>query len=142
MYGVMETSYEVIDHTADIGILAYGSDLPVLFASAAAGMLSLMIKTDTPAGDVSRTIRLDAADIETLLVEWLNELLYIIYTENLVLSRFDIVIDEKRLTARCAGQKLKSRSRRLIREIKAATYHNLEITHQEGRYSAKIIFDI
>jgi len=132
----------VIDHTADIGIVAYGSDLNSLFCNAAAGMLSLMIKTDTPRYGVTRTVSTEAEDGETLLVRWLNELLYIIYTENLVLSKFDIFIDKGRLTAKCFGQRLEPGSHRFIREIKAATYHNLEIVNQGGEYSARIIFDI
>ncbi len=132
----------MIDHTADIGIAAYGSDLNSLFSNAAVGMLSLMIKTDVPRHDVARAISLVAEDNETLLVEWLNELLYIIYTERLVLYKFDIFIDKGRLTARCFGQRLEPGSHRFTREIKAATYHNLEIVNQGGEYSARIIFDI
>jgi len=138
----MARRYEVIDHTADIGIAAYGSDLNSLFSNAAVGMLSLMIKTDTMRHDVTREISLAAEDSEILLVEWLNELLYIIYTEHLVLYRFDIFIDEGRLTAKCSGQRLEQKSTWFVREIKAATYHNLEITYKEGMYSARIIFDI
>ncbi|MFA5066108.1 MAG: archease [Dehalococcoidia bacterium] len=139
---VMGMRYEVIDHTADIGIVAYGSNLNALFSNAAAGMLSLMVKTDTLRHDVTKTISLEAGDSETLLVEWLNELLYIIYTEKLVLCRFDILIDKGQLMSRCAGQRLEMKSRRFIREIKAATYHNLEIVAKDGEYSARIIFDI
>jgi len=131
-----------MDHTADIGIVAYGNDLVTLFSNAAAGMLSLISKSGGHVYDVTRTISLEAEDNETLLIEWLNELLYIIYTEKLVLHGFDIVIDEGRLTAECAGQKLKQGGLVITREIKAATYHDLEITYKEGIYSAKIIFDI
>jgi len=138
----MGRSYEVIDHTADIGIVAYGRDLRALFSNAAAGMLSLMIKTDATGHGVKRTISLKAEDNETLLIEWLNELLYIIYTERQVLYKFDIVVDKGRLTAKCAGQRLEPESHRFIREIKAATYHDLEIVNQGGEYSARIIFDI
>jgi len=138
----MGRRYEVIDHTADIGIAAYGSDLNFLFANAAVGMLSLMIKTETMRHDVAKAISLAAEDSETLLIEWLNELLYIIYTEHLVLYKFDIFIDKGRLTAKCSGQRLEPGSYCFIREIKAATYHNLEIVNQDGEYSARIIFDI
>ncbi len=138
----MAKRFEVIDHTADIGIVAYGNDLVTLFSNAAVGMLSLMFKNDGQAHDVTRTISLKAEDNETLLIEWLNELLYIIFTEKLVLYRFDIVIDEGRLTAECAGQRMKPGGPMITREIKAATYHNLEIMYKDGIYSANIIFDI
>jgi len=140
--GAMGLPFEVIEHTADIGIIARGDDLPALFSHASSGMLSLLIDVDMLRQDVVREIKLEAGDRETLLVQWLNELLYIIYTEGLVLSKFDILIDANRLVARCAGQYVDLKSHMFKREIKAATYHNLEITERDGEYSARIIFDI
>jgi len=138
----MAKQFEVINHTADIGIVAYGSDLSTLFHNAAAGMLSLMLKSVGRVHEVTRTVNLEAEDNETLLIAWLNELLYIIYTEKLVLHGFDIVVDRGRVTAQCAGQRLKQGGPAITREIKAATYHNLKIDYKEGMYSARIIFDI
>jgi len=138
----MSPPFEVIDHTADIGIIARGSDLPVLFSNAAAGMLSLLIEDHATQPGIAREIKLEAVDRETLLVQWLNELLYIIYTESLVLSKFDVLIDANHLVARCAGQYVDLKSPLFKREIKAATYHNLEIAERDGEYSARIIFDI
>ena len=132
----------MIDHTADIGIIARGKDLPALFFNAAAGMLSLLTDVDTLRQDIDREIRLEADDRETLLVAWLNEILYIIYTEKMVLCKFDILIEGNRLKAICAGQELDPKDHRISREIKAATYHDLEIVERDGEYSAKIIFDI
>ena len=138
----MSQPFEVIDHTADIGIIARGGDPPALFSNAAAGMLSLLIDVDMLHKDVVREVGLEAADRETLLVQWLNELLYIICTETLVLIKFDISIDGNRLVARCDGQNVDLKSHMFKREIKAATYHNLEIAERDGEYSARIIFDI
>ncbi len=138
----MSKPYEIIDHTADIGIAARGSDLAALFSSAASGMLSLLTDVDSLQQVVTREVRLEAADTETLLVQWLNELLYIIDTEKLILHKFDISVDKGRLSAKCAGQKLDTISHRFRREIKAATYHDLKVVERDGEYSARIIFDI
>jgi SHS2 domain-containing protein len=138
----MGLPFEVIDHTADIGIIARGKDLPALFSNAAAGMLSLLTDVDTLRQDTTKEIRLEAGDMETLLVQWLNELLYIIYSEKLVLCKFDIVIEGNRLTAKCAGQELEPKDNSIKREIKAATYHDLQIVQRDGGYWVKIIFDI
>ena len=138
----MGPAFEIIDHTADIGVIARGDDLADLFSNAATGMLSPLAEVDTLRLDVNREIRLEAGDTVTLLVEWLNELLYIIYTEKLVLFKFNIVIDENRLKAGCRGQELGGGDSRFKREIKAATYLGLEIVEREGEYSARIIFDI
>jgi SHS2 domain-containing protein len=138
----MGLPFEVIEHTADIGIIARGSDLPALFSNAASGMLSLLIEADTLRQDVTREVSLEAGDMETLLVQWLNELLYIIYTEKLALFKFDILIKGKGLFACCVGQEIELSSHMFKREIKAATYHDLRIVEQDGEYSAQIIFDI
>jgi SHS2 domain-containing protein len=138
----MGLPFEVIEHTADIGIIARGSNLPALFSNAASGMLSLLIQTGALRQDITRDVRLEAADTETLLVQWLNELLYIIYTEKLVLFKFDILIKGTSLVACCAGQEIELKSHMFKREIKAATYHDLRIVERDGEYSAQIIFDI
>ena len=138
----MGLPFEVIEHTADIGIIARGSGLPALFSNAASGMLSLLIETDKLRGDIMREVSLEAGDMETLLVQWLNELLFIMYTDRLALHRFDIVIDENQLAASCKGQEVELTSHIFKREIKAATYHDLRIVERDGEYSARIIFDI
>jgi SHS2 domain-containing protein len=138
----MGLPFEVIEHTADIGIIVRGNNMPVLFSNAASGMLSLLIESDTLRRDIYREINLEADDTETLLVQWLNELLYIIYAEKLVLFKFDIFIEKNRLVVKCGGQKVDSKSHVFKREIKAATYHDLRIVERNGEYSARIIFDI
>ena len=138
----MGLPFEIIDHTADIGIIARGRSPAALFCNAAAGMLSLLTDVSMLRPDTARQISLKVADRETLLVAWLNEILYIIYTEKLLLFKFDIVIEGDRLEAKCAGQELDMQDHGLKREIKAATYHDLEIAERDGEFSAKIIFDI
>jgi SHS2 domain-containing protein len=135
-------SYEVIDHTADIGIIARGRDLNELFNSAARGMLHLLTDEGTGRQDVRREINLEAGDTETLLVEWLNELLYLLDTERLLLFEFDVFIEGGKLSAKCRGMAIDRRTYTLKREIKAATYHDLRIIKDGSHYSAKIIFDI
>src|SRR5256885_13017328 len=76
--------YEEIEHTADVGIRAYGSTLNELFANAAEGMFSLIADLDSvkPVGAVE--VLLAAEDVETLLLRWLSELLYIHETQHLL----------------------------------------------------------
>ncbi len=128
--------------TADIGIIARGRGLNELFASAAAGMVHLLADEKTIRLEVKRNISLEAGDTETLLVEWLNELLYLLDTERLLLYEFEIRIELNKLSAKCRGMAIDRRKHELKREIKAATYHDLRITREGSLYSAKIIFDI
>jgi len=139
----MDRRFEVTDHTADIGVTAWGKDLADLMANAACGMLSLIVEPQTVNSTLTRKIELEEPDEVTLLVGWLNTLLYELDVNRLLFREFDIVMSgETRLSAVCRGEKFDPDKHRLIREVKAATYHNLDITMVKGIYSAAIIFDI
>ena len=139
----MDLRFKVTDHTADIGITAYGEDLAGLMANAARGMLSLIVDPQTVNSTLTSRIELEEQDNVTLLVVWLNTLLYELDVNRLLFCEFDIVVSgPAKLSAVCRGEKLDLSKHRLIREVKAATYHNLSISEEKGIYSASIIFDI
>lgn len=135
--------FEVIEHTADIGIVAYGADIKQVFANAALGLFNLMADLDNLKESVKREIELSAEEVEVLLVEWLNELIYISEVEHIIFKRFEInEFSNTRLKATCFGEKIKPGQHRLKREIKAATYHMLKLNKEDGSYKVSIIFDI
>ncbi|MCJ7514383.1 MAG: archease [Dehalococcoidia bacterium] len=135
--------FEVIEHTADIGIVAYGADIKQVFANAALGLFNLMADLDNLKEGVKREIELSAEDVEVLLVEWLNELIYITEVEHIIFKRFEInEFSNTRLKATCFGEKIKPGQHKLKREIKAATYHMLKLNKEDGSYKVQIIFDI
>lgn len=135
--------FEVIDHTADIGIVVYGTDLKQVFANAALGLFSLTADLDGLKENVKREVEVSSEDVEVLLVEWLNELIYILDVEHILFKRFDInELSGTKLKATCFGQKIKPGQHRLKREIKAATYHMLRLDKDDGNYKVQIIFDI
>lgn len=134
--------FQVIEHTADIGIIARGRDLKEVYTNAARGMFSLIVDIGSIEEEVSQRVRVSATDREALLVEWLNELVYLFDAENLVFSRFDISdLTESDLTAQCYGQKVAPGVHEIKMGIKAATYHMLEIKTGNGCH-ARVIFDI
>ncbi len=135
--------FEIIEHTADIGIVAYGADIKQVFANAALGLFNLMADLGNLKEGVKREIELSAEDIEVLLVQWLNELIYISEVEHVLFKRFEInELSNTRLKAACFGEKIKAGQHRLKREIKAATYHMLKLNKENGSYQVRIIFDI
>ncbi len=139
----VEKAFEVIDHTADIGIIAYGSDIKQVFANAALGLFSLITELDTIEETIQHDVELSSEDSENLLVEWLNELLYTFDVEHIVFKRFEI--DEHnyvQLKARCFGDRINPARHKLKREVKAATYHMLTINREDNGYRAQVIFDI
>ncbi|UCH50807.1 MAG: archease [Chloroflexota bacterium] len=139
----MEKPFEIIDHTADIGIVAYGADIKKVFANAAVGLFSLMADPDDFNEDIKRELKLSAEDVEVLLVEWLNELIYIFDVEHTFFKRFEVdELTGTQIKARCFGEKIKPSQHKLKREIKAATYHMLKIDKEESGYKVQVIFDI
>ena len=138
----MEKDFEVIDHTADVGIIAYGADLGQVFANAARALFSLITELDDVEEKLERDIKLSAPDRESLLVAWLNELICLFDTENILFRRFVInKLEDTRLVARSYGEKVDSTRHRLKTGVKAATYHMLEIGQDNG-CRARVLFDI
>jgi SHS2 domain-containing protein len=136
--------FEVIDHTADVGVVAYGANLSQAFANAARALFSLITELESVRETLSRGIELEAPDEESLLVEWLNELIYLFDTENILFKRFEVTeLKEGRLKARGYGEKVDSSRHQLKTGIKAATYHMLSVgKDDDGGYRVQVIFDI
>ena len=139
----MEKVFEVIEHTADIGIAVYGANLKQIFSNAALGLLSLITEIDDIGDGLQRDLDLSAYDEDNLLVEWLNELIYIFDVEHIVFKRFEIdTLTANHLKVRCFGEKIDFSRHSLKHEVKAATYHMLNISRDSSGYKAQVIFDI
>jgi SHS2 domain-containing protein len=133
--------FELIDHTADIGLNAYGKDLPEAFANAAFGMFSIIADLDMVREVETRRVDVTADDLESLLFEWLNSLLYYFDVEMLLFNRFDIIeFGDTGLVADCRGEKFDSSRHQIKTGVKSATYHTLEVNRKENRL--RVIFDI
>lgn len=132
--------FSIIDHTADIGIIAYGESLEELFTNAAYGMLTLITDLEKIEPKIEEEISLTSFDLETLLVKFLNELLYIFEVKKIVFKEFLInSISEHNLRAQCKGDIVEDSV--IFREIKAATYHLLKIKHNKC-YKIQVFFDL
>ena len=142
MVTVMEKGFEIVDHTADAGIIAYGTDMKQAFASAATGLFSLITELDDVHEVLHRDIEVTALDKESLLVEWLNALIYQFDTENIIFKRFDITeLNNTQLRARSYGEKVDSSRHRLKTGVKGATYHMLKVDKTDG-FRVQVLFDI
>ena len=138
----MEKEFEILNHTADVGIIAYGSDTKEAFANAAKGLFSLITDLDDVEELDYRDIELTAPDQESLLVGWLNELIYLFDAEQMLFKRFDITrLSQTQFKARSYGQKVDSARHKLKTGVKAATYHMLEIDESNGS-KVQVLFDI
>ena len=134
--------FDIIDHTADIGIIVHGKDLGETFANAAHAMFSLVADLSNVNESICHEIEASADDIEGLLVEWLNELIYLFDAENIIFKRFEVTdITTTELKANGYGEKLNPSRHRLKMGIKAATYHMLQVEKGDG-FTARVIFDV
>ena len=132
--------YEEIEHTADVGIRAYGRTLDELFANAAEGMFSLIadLATVKPIGEIE--VRVSADDAPTLLLRWLTDLLYVHETEHLLFSSFDAKVGAGSVVGLARGEGMDKSRHGLKLAIKAVTRHRLTVDPQRG--IAEVIFDI
>jgi SHS2 domain-containing protein len=138
----MGKDFEILDHTADVGIIAYGADLKQAFANAARALFSLITELDDVGEVLYRDIELTASDEESLLVGWLNELVYRFDTEGILFKRFDIIqLDETYLQAKGYGEKADVSKHSLKTGVKGATYHMLKVDKTDG-YRVQVLFDI
>ena len=138
----MQEDFKIINHTADVGIIAYGADIRQAFANAARALFSLITELNGIEEVVNRDIELTATDQESLLVEWLNELIYLFDTEHVIFKRFDIAkINDTQLKARSHGEKVDSSRHKLKIGVKAATYHMLKVDKGDG-CQVQVLFDI
>jgi SHS2 domain-containing protein len=140
----MNKAFQLIDHTADIGIRAFGRNLPEAFSNAAKGMFSLIIDIRKVHGSTKIEIVVIAEDQSGLLVEWLNELLFWFDSEQMLFKKFIISeLGETTLKAECWGEKVDRSRHQLKKGIKAATYHMLKVQKTpKGEYEVDVILDI
>ena len=130
--------FEELEHTADLALKVHGYSLEEIFANAAYGMFSLMADLEGLEPTISHEISLESLDYEALLVDWLNELLYLHEVEEEIYTRFEIeALSPTVLSAIVWGAKMTSKL-----TIKAATFHELEIRETEDGYLTTIVFDV
>jgi len=140
--------YEEIGHTSEIGLRLEADTADNLFVCAAQAMFDLIHsgsfahKSPVAATDEAEwhQITLSANDPESLLVDWLSELLYLYETTGLVYHRYHINIWERTfIEATVTGHKPDQRP---AMHIKAVTYHQLEVAQTPDNWQAQIFFDI
>jgi SHS2 domain-containing protein len=139
----MNDGFEIIDHTADVAIAAYGANLKKAFANAALGMFSIMTDIKKVNETAVRDVEVKADEMKVLLVSWLNELLFICEVEKILFKRFNISeLSETRIVAKCYGEKIDPKRHRIKTEIKAATYHMTQIEEKRDGVRLQVLFDI
>ncbi|HOU15511.1 MAG TPA: archease [Anaerolineae bacterium] len=130
--------WQEIEHTADLALHLWANDLPDLFATAARGMFTFIAADDGAAPTRAIPVTLEALDVETLLIDWLNELLYWTEIEGLIFTAFEFErLTPTHLTATAYGKPITEYGK----YVKAATFHDLAVRATPEGYETEIVFD-
>ena len=135
--------FTLIDHTADLGIMVRGKDLKHLFEEAAQSMMSIAFKGKRT--NKSEIIKLSVAgyDLADLMVRWLGEILYQFEGEHKLVTNVGIdFISPSYLDATLEMVSFDPNIHEILREIKAVTYHQIEVVEKDKHWEARIIFDL
>ena len=136
-------NYTLLDHTADLGIRIFGTDLIDLFETAGKALMHLMIQGESPVDASPVTISLSGADLCDLMVRWLGEILYLLEGEKLVVNSLKIAdLSPSSLAAILQTVPLDLRYHEILNEIKAVTYHQIAVAQKADHWEAKVIMDL
>lgn len=138
MVNTQSAGFREIEHTADWELEVWAPDLPSLLEQAARGMYSLSEARLQEGPRQKRTLELEANDPESLLVSFLSELLYLSEHEGLGFDSYRLSLEAENLLAELGGAPLTS----IDKEIKAVTYHNLNIQKGPRGLETRIVFDV
>jgi SHS2 domain-containing protein len=139
----MSVGYELVDHTADIGVKVWGPTAEEVFEQAALAMFSLVCDP-LDIGELETVeVSLEAESMDLLLAAWLNELLYVFEARSLVLSQFDLLeLGEHSLRARVSGEPLDTSHHIVCGGVKAATLHELSLERRDDGWEGFVLLDV
>ncbi len=135
--------FEILDHTADIGIIVHGENLNALFENAGEAFFHLITDLKKVKRRVERRVDIEGESLERLMVDWLSQLLYLHDVENLLLKGFKVdAVGQEGLKATVKGEPFQEGVHVIKTEVKAVTYHQIEVRQETGGWRAQVILDL
>ena len=131
--------YERLEHTADAMVRCFGSTLEECFENAAYALSDQMLDASTVDEKMEFDVDVTGSDLEERLFAYLSEILFIIDSETVALSRFTVSFDGDRVYGKAYGEPLDLAKHRPKTEIKAVTYHMMRI--DPGVPELTVVFD-
>ena len=135
--------FRFLNHTGDLAIEIYGQSLKDLYENAGQALFAVLTDPSRVEVRVETAIALSYDNLETLLVDWLGELLYLHDSKGLVFRRFEVEsIENQRFEAKAWGESFES-GRHVIRTgVKAVTFHELEVKQERAHWRARVVLDL
>jgi len=150
--GVVRAGFELTEHTADVGVRAWGSSVGEVFEQAALATVSLEYDLETVRPADATTVVVEAPERDLLLAAWLNELIYLIDGERWVFARFQVdavgAIEDAdgrsawSLRATAIGERRDARRHAVRTLVKAATLHGLALRHTSHGWVGEVLLDV
>ena len=135
--------FEFLDHTADIGLIVNGEDLKALFENAGEALFHLITDLRKVRRRTERRIEIGGESLERLMVDWLTELLYLHEVVNLLFKGFKVEsVGEDGLRAEVRGESFREGVHVIKTEVKAVTYHQIDVRKENRHWKAQIILDL
>nr|WP_321496463.1 archease [uncultured Methanolobus sp.] len=148
MSSEMDIDYEYLEHTADVRFRAYGKTLEQAFENAALAMLNVMVETSSVNNSLSVNIELTSFDLDSLLFDWLSEILFVFEVDEIVFGRVEvnkITVDENdeqcSLEATLYGETIDLSVHVFDTEVKAATYNDMRIENSDDGWMIQATVD-
>ncbi len=145
----MRPPWEILEHPADVGFLAYGATLPELFTNAAAALLALACEVGAIEEREQRELEATGADLEALLFAWLAEVLAVADAEGLAFRRVELrslsepgESGQGRVRGMARGEKFDKARHRAGTYIKAVTFHQFRIDRTADGWRARVYLDV
>ena len=139
----MAPHWEHFAHGADIGVRGVGRTPAQAFEQAAAALTAVITDPATVAAHTPVDVACEAPDMELLLADWLNALVYEMQVRKMLFGRFEVSIDGTRLTARAWGEPVDTARHRPAVEVKGATYTELAVRQlDDGSWLAQCVVDV
>jgi SHS2 domain-containing protein len=138
--------FEFLDHEADIGMRSWGKTVEEAFENGGIALFSVMVDVGTVESRHTIRVTAEADDLNSLFVEWLNELIAQKDIEEMVFSRFSVTIEKRNgtlfLTGTATGEKLDQKKHGIKTEVKAATYFGMKRGKEKGYHFFQCVLDI
>jgi SHS2 domain-containing protein len=139
----MDAGFEITEHTADVGLRAFGPTREDVFEQAALAMFSLICDPATVKARDDLAIVLEAPGDDLLLAAWLNELLFLFETRRVVFASFALdTVEGGRLWGHARGEKQNAKRHEVHAVVKAATYHGLELRRVDDGWEGIVLLDV
>lgn len=138
-----KSDFMLLDHTADLGIIVRGSDIRDLFEKAGLALIQIMINPGLDRANKSIRLSLEGNDPAELMVNWLGEILYLFDGEKEIVTSIIInSISPAYIDATLKTVSFDPELHDIICEIKAVTYHQIEVAKKDDYWEARVIFDL